>query len=119
MSRSFAGETRSRQYSISDVYENEIRESSCKSDGRRSLDSKSPSSSISENPNEEEESNAEELREEFFGPKSADYIQDIKEKSIYRNFKSWKLVHLMVKTGDDIKQEQFAMQLINRFQYAF
>ena len=29
------------------------------------------------------------------------------------------MVHLMVKTGDDIKQEQFAMQLINRFQYIF
>lgn len=41
---------------------------------------------------------------EFFGPKSSDYIQEMKEKSIYRDLKSWRLVHLMVKTGDDIKQ---------------
>ena len=26
---------------------------------------------------------------------------------------------LMVKIGDDLKQEQFAMQLINKFQYIF
>ena len=41
---------------------------------------------------------------EFFGPKSSDYIQDVRERSIYRHLKSWKLVHMMVKTGDDIKQ---------------
>lgn len=29
------------------------------------------------------------------------------------------MMHLMVKLGDDLKQEQFAMQLINRFQYIF
>ena len=41
-----------------------------------------------------------------------------------QELKSWKLVHLMVKTGDDIKQgtgllRTCAMQLINRFQYIF
>ena len=64
---------------------------------------KSFGSSISESPNEAA-LNAEEMMTEFFGPKSEDFIQEVKEKSIYRELKSWKLVHLMIKTGDDIKQ---------------
>jgi phosphatidylinositol 4-kinase B len=28
----------------------------------------------------------------------------IKEKSIYKDLSTWKLVHLMVKTGDNLKQ---------------
>lgn len=43
----------------------------------------------------------------------------IKEKSIYKNLASWKLVHLIVKTNDNLKQEQFALQLIYMFDYIF
>lgn len=57
--------------------------------------------------------------DDFFGENAEIFIQQAKGKSIYRELKSWRMVHLMVKTGDDIKQEQFAMQLINRFQYIF
>jgi phosphatidylinositol 4-kinase B len=32
---------------------------------------------------------------------------------------SWRLIHLMVKTGDNLKQEQFALQLICQFDYIF
>jgi phosphatidylinositol kinase/protein kinase (PI-3 family) len=28
-------------------------------------------------------------------------------------------MHLMIKIGDDLRQEQFAMQLIGKFQYIF
>ena len=43
----------------------------------------------------------------------------IKEKSIYKEFTTWKLIHLMIKTGDNLKQEQFALQLIYQFDYIF
>jgi phosphatidylinositol kinase/protein kinase (PI-3 family) len=29
------------------------------------------------------------------------------------------MMHLMVKIGDDLRQEQFALQLIGKFQYIF
>jgi phosphatidylinositol kinase/protein kinase (PI-3 family) len=53
-------------------------------------------------------------------------IEEFKKRSIYRELKSWRIAHLMVKTGDDLKQgnflsnkEQFAMQLINNIANIF
>lgn len=43
----------------------------------------------------------------------------IRSKSTYRNLSSWRLIHLIVKTGDNLKQEQFALQLIYQFDYIF
>lgn len=43
----------------------------------------------------------------------------IKAKSVFRELNSWKLIHLIVKTGDNLKQEQFALQLIYQFDYIF
>lgn len=43
----------------------------------------------------------------------------IRGKSIYGGFQSWDLVHLIVKTFDNLKQEQFALQLIYEFDYIF
>ena len=74
VTRSFAGEMRDRQLSLSEVYEE--REKETKSDGRRSMD-KSFGSSISESPNEAA-LNAEELMTEFLGPRSEDFIQEVR-----------------------------------------
>jgi phosphatidylinositol kinase/protein kinase (PI-3 family) len=43
----------------------------------------------------------------------------IRSKSIFGGLKSWRLLHMMVKTGDNLKQEQFALQLIMQFNYIF
>ena len=43
----------------------------------------------------------------------------IKEKSIFKHLKSWSLVHLIIKSGDNLKQEQFALQLINQIDQIF
>ena len=43
----------------------------------------------------------------------------IRGKSIFGGFETWDLIHCMVKTQDNIKQEQFALQLICEFDYIF
>ena len=43
----------------------------------------------------------------------------IKEKSIYKDLSTWRLIHLLVKADDNLKQEQFALQLIYQFDYIF
>ena len=40
-------------------------------------------------------------------------------KSIFGHFETWDLIHLIVKTNDNLKQEQFALQLIQEFDYIF
>ncbi|CAK65842.1 unnamed protein product (macronuclear) [Paramecium tetraurelia] len=57
-----------------------------------------------------------ELADSIFGCDNSDRIRS---NSPFRNFKSWKLVHLIVKSGDDLRQEQFAMQLISTFDQIF
>ena len=43
----------------------------------------------------------------------------IQEQSPYGKFKTWGLLHVIVKSGDDLRQEQFAMQLISFFKQTF
>lgn len=43
----------------------------------------------------------------------------IREQSPYGKFKTWGLLHIIVKSGDDLRQEQFAMQLISFFKQTF
>ncbi|CAD8165800.1 unnamed protein product [Paramecium pentaurelia] len=57
-----------------------------------------------------------ELTDSIYG---CDNQDKIKNNSPFRNFKTWKLVHLIVKSGDDLRQEQFAMQLISTFDQIF
>jgi phosphatidylinositol 4-kinase len=64
--------------------------------------------------------------EDYFPRKSSTVIEEYRKRSIYRELKSWRIAHLMVKTGDDLKQgnfdlisEQFAMQLINNIANIF
>ena len=42
--------------------------------------------------------------DDFFGTNADAFVEKIRKQSVYRGLKSWKLVHLMIKTGDDIKQ---------------
>lgn len=55
----------------------------------------------------------------IFGEVEEKMRERIKSNSIYSHLKSWNLVHIMVKTGDNLKQEQFALQLISQFNYIF
>ncbi|CAD8067851.1 unnamed protein product [Paramecium sonneborni] len=57
-----------------------------------------------------------ELTDSIYGCDNSDKIRS---NSPFRNFKTWKLVQLIVKSGDDLRQEQFAMQLISTFDQIF
>jgi len=46
-------------------------------------------------------------------------FERIKRESIYGGLESYNLIHLIVKTSDNLKQEQFALQLIYQFDYIF
>jgi len=43
----------------------------------------------------------------------------IREESVFGELRSWKLTRLIVKCGDDLRQEQFAMQLISLMNQIF
>ena len=43
----------------------------------------------------------------------------IRKQSIFGHLKTWKLLRLIVKSGDDLRQEQFAMQLISQIDQIF
>ena len=43
----------------------------------------------------------------------------VRKRSPFGNLKSWNLVRVIVKTGDDLLQEQFAMQAIYKFRQIF
>ena len=43
----------------------------------------------------------------------------VREASQYGHFQTWKLVRMIVKSGDDLRSEQFAMQLIETIDLIF
>lgn len=43
----------------------------------------------------------------------------IRSQSVYGDLKTWKLLRLIVKSGDDLRSEQFAMQLIEMIDLIF
>ncbi|CAK62421.1 unnamed protein product (macronuclear) [Paramecium tetraurelia] len=60
-----------------------------------------------------------EIKQTIFGENSIDQSERIKRQSPFQTLRSWKLVHLIIKTGDNLKQEQFALQLICQFDQIF
>ncbi|CAD8156732.1 unnamed protein product [Paramecium pentaurelia] len=59
------------------------------------------------------------IKKTIFGENSISQQERIKKSSPFQKLKSWQLVHLIIKTGDNLKQEQFALQLICQFDQIF
>lgn len=55
----------------------------------------------------------------MFGMSLVQLRKNISNNSIFGNFKTWDILYIIIKTNDDLKQEQFAMQLIHQFDYIF
>ncbi|CAD8063214.1 unnamed protein product [Paramecium sonneborni] len=55
----------------------------------------------------------------LFGESAKDQEERIRDQSLFGKLKSWRLVHLIVKSGDNLKQEQFAMQLLSTIDQIF
>lgn len=50
---------------------------------------------------------------------SKEQEQRIRQKSEYGHLQTWKLARVIVKSGDDMRLEQFAMQLISQVDQIF
>lgn len=61
----------------------------------------------------------EELEEESHHETAAEQEKRIRKQSIFGHLKTWKLLRLIIKSGDDLRQEQFAMQLISQIDQIF
>ena len=55
----------------------------------------------------------------LFGENSSERQKRIKKDSPFQSLKSWNLIRLIIKTNDNLKQEQFAMQLVSQFNQIF
>ena len=55
----------------------------------------------------------------MFGQPLEETKQRIAKNSIFGNLRTWDILYVIIKTHDDLKQEQFAMQLIQQFDYIF
>ncbi|CAI2382885.1 unnamed protein product [Moneuplotes crassus] len=53
------------------------------------------------------------------GETATEQERRIRKHSIFGHLKTWKLLRLIVKSGDDLRQEQFAMQLICQIDQIF
>eukprot|EP00826_Nyctotherus_ovalis_P046678 TRINITY_DN5307_c0_g1_i2.p1 TRINITY_DN5307_c0_g1~~TRINITY_DN5307_c0_g1_i2.p1 ORF type:complete len:287 (-),score=108.16 TRINITY_DN5307_c0_g1_i2:163-1023(-) len=54
-----------------------------------------------------------------FGESYKDQCERVRKNSPYGSLKTWRLVKLIVKKGCDLRQEQFAMQVISQFDQIF
>ena len=55
----------------------------------------------------------------IFGEKFEEQSERLKKVSPFGNCSSWKIFKIIIKSGDDLRQEQFATQLINEFDQIF
>lgn len=55
----------------------------------------------------------------IFGEKIKDYHKRVKDESIFGGMESHKIFKAIIKTNEDLRQEQFATQLINEFYQIF
>ena len=85
-----------------------------------STDSEITSSSISNeiNFNTKKSLNFEDFNN-IFGETFKEKEQSLKNKSLFGNFKTYKIFRCIFKTHEDLRQEQFATQLINEFNQIF
>lgn len=68
---------------------------------------------------EKDRENLIEKMKNIFGEKYDEMESRIKKTSPYGKLESYKLIKLLVKAGEDLRQEQFATQLINEFNQIF
>lgn len=61
----------------------------------------------------------EENRKNVFPETSKEQEERIRRNSPYGSLLTWKLFRVIVKSNDDVRQEQFAIQLINQFDQIF
>jgi phosphatidylinositol kinase/protein kinase (PI-3 family) len=60
------------------------------------------------------------INEEGSGKENSEQQEKrIRKQSIFGHLKTWKLLRIIVKSGDDLRQEQFAMQLISQIDQIF
>jgi phosphatidylinositol kinase/protein kinase (PI-3 family) len=57
--------------------------------------------------------------EAIFGESSGQQWERIREASPYSNLPGYKLIHVIIKSRDDLRQECFAMQLLQEFDKIF
>lgn len=55
----------------------------------------------------------------MFGEPLKKSKERIGKNSVFGNIRSWDILYIIIKTHDDLKQEEFAMQLIQQFDYIF
>ncbi|CAG9313004.1 PI4KB_4 [Blepharisma stoltei] len=65
---------------------------------------------------DKEESIDETNKRAIFKESFKEMAERIRSKSPFGKLKTWDLLHIIVKSGDDLRQEQLAMQLISFFQ---
>ena len=58
-------------------------------------------------------------RSTIFGEISKEQDERIRKASPYGHLKTWRLIKIIVKSNDDVRQEQFAMQLISQMDQIF
>ena len=54
-----------------------------------------------------------------FGESAKEQKERIQRRSPFGHFRTWNLIRVIVKSGDDLKQEQLAMQVISQFHQIF
>ena len=52
---------------------------------------------------------------QIFNETSKEQENRIRRESPFGHLMTWKLLRIIVKSNDDVRQEQFAMQLISQF----
>ena len=60
-----------------------------------------------------------ELRKKVWGDLNEDRIEEIRSNSVYGHLPSWRLQKVIVKGGDDVRQEVLAGQLVSLFRSIF
>jgi len=66
-----------------------------------------------------DDTNGAETSVQVFNETAREQEQRIRKESPFGSMLTWKLMRIIVKSNDDVRQEQFAMQLISQFDQIF